>query len=477
MYKYDKIEIENLCEEGNVNNAQEIVKYTPSQDFVSHYFTPKLDQKGLLAWHSVGTGKTCMAIATKSKTWEQMGYTILWVTRTTLKNDIWKNMYVKICDYIVKKKLASGVKIPANIKSTADVRSLLTKNFLQPVSFKQFSNATKGTGPLYERLASINGKEDILKKTLVIIDEAHKFFAGDLIAQEKPDFPSVENAVYSSFMKSKGESCRLLLMTATPILDDPMNYLKLLNLMIENPEDRFPTEMDEFLKKYPVDKEMNFTKESTDALQEILKGKISYLDQRWDPRKFTQPVFHNVNVPMKILKIDSEDCDDTLNAEDAISDAKHAEELKECEKLDVETDTIDDEAITEIQEKIASEEKNLVQNQINLEKALLTAEKGYKLKTTQIYGERSKTFRNKIKEYKETLKNILKKAKTENSSKSASVRKCITSAKNTLKKAKQINKSKFSKCKKNTLKNNKEYETIDQRTILNKKCFIKDKEL
>ena len=390
-------------------------------------------------------------------------------------------MYVKICDHIVKKKLKSGVKIPANIKSTADVRSFLTKNFLQPVSFKQFSNATNGSGPLYERLASINGKDDILKKTLIIIDEAHKFFAGDLIAQEKPDFPSVENAVFSSFAKSKDESCRLLLMTATPILDDPMNYLKLLNLMIENPEDRIPTEIDEFLKKYPVDKKMNFTKDSYSALREILKGKISYLDQRWDPRKFTQPVFQNVNVPMKILKIDAEDCQDTLNAENAIADAKHAEDLKECDtfndKNDKTEENMDDDAISRIQEKIAIEEKNLLQNQINLEKALLTAEKGFKLKTTQIYGERSKTFRNKIKEHKTTLKNILEKSKKENSSKSTSVKKCITVAKNALIKSKKMNKDKFSKCKKNTKTNTKEYETTDQGTILSKKCRIKDNEL
>ena len=52
--------------------------------------------------------------------------------------------------------------------------------------------AKRGTskGSLYSKLVEINGKTDPLKKTLIIIDEAHKLLAKDLVGPEKPNFPN-----------------------------------------------------------------------------------------------------------------------------------------------------------------------------------------------------------------------------------------------------------------------------------------------
>ncbi|MEC8042546.1 MAG: hypothetical protein VX181_17900, partial [Pseudomonadota bacterium] len=47
-------------------------------------------------WHSVGTGKTCSGVSIASSSFEREGYTILWVTRTTLKGDVWKNIFDQI---------------------------------------------------------------------------------------------------------------------------------------------------------------------------------------------------------------------------------------------------------------------------------------------------------------------------------------------------------------------------------------------
>jgi hypothetical protein len=95
----------------------------------------------MLVWHSVGTGKTCTALATKSRTWEKEGYTILWVTRTTLKNDIWKNMFDKVCDYVIRERLEEGEDIPTTKEKMKELRRHMSKKFLPPVSFRQFSNA------------------------------------------------------------------------------------------------------------------------------------------------------------------------------------------------------------------------------------------------------------------------------------------------------------------------------------------------
>jgi hypothetical protein len=56
--------------------------------------------KGILLYHSVGTGKTCTAIAAATRNFEPADYTILWVTRTTLKNNIGKICSIK---YVMKR--------------------------------------------------------------------------------------------------------------------------------------------------------------------------------------------------------------------------------------------------------------------------------------------------------------------------------------------------------------------------------------
>ena len=43
-----------------------------------------------------------------------------------------------------------------------------------PISYKQFTNLIEGKNKFYLDLVKRNGKEDPLKKTLIIIDEAHK---------------------------------------------------------------------------------------------------------------------------------------------------------------------------------------------------------------------------------------------------------------------------------------------------------------
>lgn len=89
-----------------------ILKYSPTQAFVQAYFTPIAPVRGMLLYHSVGTGKTCSAIAAATANFEPLGYTILWVTRTTLKNDIWKNMFDQVCHKGIQQRIEQGESIP-----------------------------------------------------------------------------------------------------------------------------------------------------------------------------------------------------------------------------------------------------------------------------------------------------------------------------------------------------------------------------
>lgn len=284
-YKYKPIVIENGCakkpgNDGDVDDA--IVKFSESQAFVTQYFTPAHFAKGLLVWHSVGTGKTCTAISVKSFLFERLDYSILWVTRTTLKEDIWKNMYDKICDHVIREKYTKG-------DDRAKLRKYMSKKFLPPMSYKQFSNTLEGKNDTYQKLVALNGKDDLLKNTLVVVDEAHKLYSsGDMLAAEKPNMAVIERVLRAS------KSCKVMLMTGTPVTEDPMNFVRLLNLTIKG--EPFPTKADEFKREYMQNND--FTKSGERRFKEKAKGLISYLNKRYDPRQFAQPVFYEKVSPM-----------------------------------------------------------------------------------------------------------------------------------------------------------------------------------
>ena len=69
---------------------------------------------------------------------------------------------------------------------------------------------------------------------LVIIDEAHKLYGGDLKSIEKPDTDIMEKLIRNSYKKSGANSCKLLLMTATPVTNNPLELFSLTNLFKEN---------------------------------------------------------------------------------------------------------------------------------------------------------------------------------------------------------------------------------------------------
>ena len=281
-YKYEPIKIVNNCVKKSNNQDERIVTMTESQNFVTNYFVPDLFTKGLLVWHSVGTGKTCTAVSVKSFLFERLDYTVIWVTRTTLKEDIWKNMYDKICDHVIREKYQEGHR--------DNLRKFLSKRFIPPMSYKQFSNLLEGKNSLYEKLIELNGKEDILNKTLIIVDEAHKLYSKDLIAAEKPNMQIIEKLI------NKSNTCKVLLMTGTPIADDPMEFMKLLNLISK--KYKFPTEINTFRQQFL--KNNKFTSKGKALFQSKVKGLISYLNRRFDPRQFTQPVFHEIPVEMSM---------------------------------------------------------------------------------------------------------------------------------------------------------------------------------
>lgn len=269
---------------------ERLISFTPTQEFVSNYFNHSSAYKGLLLWHSVGTGKTCSAVSIATKGFEEHNYTILWVTRHTLKSDIWKNLFQQVCSSVIRRQIINKENIPKIIKN--NYLKYLSDSWIMPISYKQFSNMLAGKNSIYKIMQKRNGTEDILKKTLVIIDEAHKLYSPDIKASEKPNVEIMNKLIKKSYNISGKDSVKLLLLTATPYTSDPMHLIKLINLMKEN--DELPDEFNEFSKKY-LDERNKFTDKGAEKYLNDIAGYISYLNRDRDVRNFAYPVFYNID--------------------------------------------------------------------------------------------------------------------------------------------------------------------------------------
>jgi hypothetical protein len=311
-----------------------IVTFSHTQNFVQKFLTPQSPYKGMLLFHSVGSGKTCTAISTATNTFDREGYKILWVTRHTLKEDIWKNMFDNICNVIIQDRLNNGEILPS---TKAKRMEFLGKNWLPPISYKQFTNLIKGKNKYYKQMVELNGKEDPFRKTLIIIDEIHKIYSSTLSPLEKPNPEVLQSMIQNSYKVSGSDSLKLLLMTATPITDDHMSSIKIINLLLENYE-RFPEEFDRFKTMFCNENGL-FTEKGSSEFMNRITGLVSYIDRANDRSQFAYPVIRDILLNIEKNRITDNGLEDINKKiqeyEDRLNNKEvklNKEEIKEIKK-------------------------------------------------------------------------------------------------------------------------------------------------
>ena len=312
-FVWEPIDVVNKCVDtpkqetnANANANTNNITLNPTQTFIADYFTPASPYKGILLWHSVGTGKTCTGVATASSSFEKEGYSILWVTRTTLKGDVWKNIFDQICHVILVDEIKKGLIVPENL---TERKRLLSKSWLDPMSYKQFSNLLAGKNAIYDILLERNGAQDILHKTLIIIDEAHKLYGGDLKPTERPNMEIMEKLISNSYKVSGANSCKLMIMTATPFTNSPLELFALTNLFMTHESEKITTNKEEFKRQYMTSNNI-LSETGVKVLANKLSGYISYLNREKDPTQFAQPIM--INVPILMSHVENDDLRDAV---------------------------------------------------------------------------------------------------------------------------------------------------------------------
>jgi superfamily II DNA or RNA helicase len=226
-------------------------EYQLPQIFVREFINPTTPYKALLLYHKIGSGKTCAAIQIAEQ-WKGKRRVII-VTPASLKS----NMYSEF------RSECTGT----SYISHEERKILKELDQLSPEYHKLIRNINKRIDKEVKILSHnkfislIQNNEINLRNSLLIIDEVHN------IVSESGTF---YNTLHDFILKSP-DSLRIVLLTATPIVDKPYELGLTINLL--KPKKEFPTGH-MFNKEY-ID-ETNNTVKNSEELANKLKGYVSY---------------------------------------------------------------------------------------------------------------------------------------------------------------------------------------------------------
>ena len=130
----------------------------------------------------------------------------------------------------------------------------------------------------------------------------------------------------NSYTKSGSNSCKLLIMTATPFTNSPLELFKLINLFYTNESEKITTDKEEFKKQYMNEKNV-LSQNGVKNLANKLSGYISYLNREKDPTQFAQPIM--INVPILMTHIQ----DDELRKQFYLNKQLNSVSIKVLEKI------------------------------------------------------------------------------------------------------------------------------------------------
>jgi hypothetical protein len=321
LAQHPDIKLESKCppSETSVKGRMPVMApLTMSQEFLKSYFVPtgkesrneglpeqyeEYKKKGLLLWHSAGSGKTCAAVAI-SNSFELEGYTIIWATELPLKKEVKKNVSgEQICDEYNRIRFdPSGKQLP--------VRQSWRSSWLGgPMTYRTLTNMIQGMNDPtsrfekeltveYEKIhpnkrTGSKHTKDRLYKTLLILDETHKMYNGELGTNDQPNVDALQEAIYESYERSGKDSVRVLCLTATPMTDNPFDLFKIVNLF-RSRNKRLPVTEYDFKQKFG-------SSDNKELISKKLEGHISYIDSTQFLTHFAKAKVHDVPVQMSDL--------------------------------------------------------------------------------------------------------------------------------------------------------------------------------
>lgn len=252
--KFKDLEVSSKKPSFNELCYPEKFTYQLPQLFVSRFINPKTPYKGLLVFHKIGAGKTCAAIQIAEQWVDKRN--VIFITPASLVGNIYKEFRSECTGnkYISKSERSK--------LQSLDPYSDEYQEMIEEINDRIDQNYQIYSYHKYVEL--VEKKKINLKNSIVIIDEVQN------IVSETGSFYKI---ILNSLQKSP-DSTRIVVMSATPIFDRPVELALTINLL--KPDNLLPigTKFNEtFLTQ---NSKGTYKIKNTELLNSLLRGYVSY---------------------------------------------------------------------------------------------------------------------------------------------------------------------------------------------------------
>lgn len=224
------------------------------QEFLSNFINPRTQYKGILIYHKIGAGKTCTAIRIAEE-WKHERK-IIALLPAALKSNFKKEIISQCTTdtYISNKDRKLLATLHPTDQKYIDIENEAYKKVEKHYTILSYNKFIE----LYKN------KEISLKNTLLIVDEIQNMVSED---------GTYYNILYDAISNAPS-SLRIVLMSATPMFDKPMEIALTMNLL------RLPESLpvgNDFIKKYIKTYPSGKTEvQNMDDFKNKIRGFISY---------------------------------------------------------------------------------------------------------------------------------------------------------------------------------------------------------
>jgi superfamily II DNA or RNA helicase len=257
--KYDKYTIPKKKKTFNQICFPKDFQLQVPQEFLAKYINPNTPYKGVLIFHKIGAGKTCTAVNIGEQ-WKGKKNIVVVVPaslvgnfRSELRSMCAGNCYLSQKERETLEKLHPSNKEYKDIMKKSDDR--INKNY-KIYSYNKFVDL-------------VESKDMNLSNSILIIDEVQ-----NMVSESGKYYEILYDAIHKA-----PSTLRVVLLSATPMFDKPIEFALTMNLMRIPVE--FPTGV-EFEKQFircQYDKKTGKTYHSAknlDLFKDMIKGYVSY---------------------------------------------------------------------------------------------------------------------------------------------------------------------------------------------------------
>ena len=304
--KYDSlIGDENRC----VFNKNSKKTITLAQLFVKNFSNKLLNQeenRGLLCWHSTGSGKTCLATGAMFSALSKNKRVVYLTSVDAIKANPPENFYDCSTNFFPELKKTLDKTKSKSKSNKKNMETVFKNNNIYFYSFAKLSHLLD----LHKGIKKT--KPDFLKDSLLIIDEIHQIFKP--LPNQKKEHDALKEFLLN-INNEQLENTKILILTATP--GDNIKDVSMLLNMIRK-------------KNAPEIKATNLSsQENIDAFSKQIRGLISYFDASLDYSKF--PKLYELPIHTTFMSNISKE-NTKLNSKDKQQDKQDKQFLKYLEK-------------------------------------------------------------------------------------------------------------------------------------------------